>query len=149
MTDQNPYSVPPPELPPSNASAPQTPPPLPQMSKDLDTGMPVPLGTKKDIEITHVIYGLMAAGYVTGGLGTLAAIILNYIKIDDVKGTPLEGHFRWQMRTFWWGMLWALLSMLLMFVVIGFFTIFAVVIWHIYRIAKGWMRLNDGKQMDT
>ena len=52
------------------------------------------------------------------------------------------------MRTFWWGMLWAVLSMMLMFVVIGFITIFAVVIWHIYRIAKGWMRLNDGKQMD-
>ena len=143
MTDQNPYSVPPPQ------SLPQhVPPPLPEMSKDLDSGKPAPLGAKKDIEITHVIYGLMAAGYVTGGLGTLAAIILNYIKLDEVKGTPLEGHFRWQMRTFWWGMLWAVLSMMLMFVVIGFITIFAVVIWHIYRIAKGWMRLNDGKQMD-
>lgn len=143
MTDQNPYSIPPPQ-----SLSQQVPPPLPEMSKDLDSGKPAPLGAKKDIEITHVIYGLMAAGYVTGGLGTLAAIILNYIKLDEVKGTPLEGHFRWQMRTFWWGMLWAVLSMMLMFVVIGFITIFAVVIWHIYRIAKGWMRLNDGKPMD-
>ena len=143
MTDQNPFSVPQ-----SQTLPQQVPPPLPEISKDLDSGKPAPLGAKKDIEITHVIYGLMAAGYVTGGLGTLAAIILNYIKLDEVKGTPLEGHFRWQMRTFWWGMLWAVLSMMLMFVVIGFITIFAVVIWHIYRIAKGWMRLNDGKQMD-
>ena len=124
------------------------PPPLPNMMKDLDSAKPEPLGPKKDVEITHIIYGLMASGYVTGGLGSLAAIILNYIKLDEVKGTPLEGHFRWQMRTFWWGMLWAVLSMLLMFVVIGFFTIIGVVIWHIYRIAKGWMRLNDGKPMD-
>ena len=143
MTDQNPYSVTTPASSPS-----QAPPPLPEMSNDLDSGRPAPLGAKKDIEITHVIYGLMAAGYVTGGLGTLAAIILNYIKLDEVKGTPLEGHFRWQMRTFWWGMLWAVLSMLLMFVLVGFFTIFVVIVWHIYRIAKGWMRLNDGKQMD-
>ena len=124
------------------------PPPLPNMMKDLDSAKPEPLGPKKDVEITHIIYGLMASGYVTGGLGSLAAIILNYIKLAEVKGTPLEGHFRWQMRTFWWGMLWAVLSLLLMFVVIGFFTIIVVVIWHIYRIAKGWMRLNDGKPMD-
>ena len=124
------------------------PPPLPNMMKDLDSAKPEALGPKKDVEITHIIYGLMASGYVTGGLGSLAAIILNYIKLDEVKGTPLEGHFRWQMRTFWWGMLWAVLSMLLMFVVIGFFTIIVVVIWHIYRIAKGWMRLNDGKPME-
>ena len=124
------------------------PPPLPNMMKDLDSAKPEPLGPKKDVEITHIIYGLMASGYVTGGLGSLAAIILNYIKLDEVKGTPLEGHFRRQMRTFWWGMLWAVLSLLLMFVLIGFFTIIVVVIWHIYRIAKGWMRLNDGKPIE-
>ena len=124
------------------------PPPLPPPNRDLDSTKSPALGAKKDLEITHIIYGLMASGYVTGGLGSIAAIILNYIKLDDVKGTPLEGHFRWQMRTFWWGMLWAVLSLLLMFALIGFVTIFIVVIWHIYRIAKGWIRLNDGKTMD-
>ena len=89
----------------------------------------------------------MASGYVTGGLGSIAAIMLNYVKLDDVKGTPLEGHFRWQIRSFWWGTLWAVLSLLLMFALIGFVTIFIVVISHIYRIAKGWIRLNDGKTM--
>ena len=124
------------------------PPPLPAPVPDVDSAKPPALGPKKDLEITHIIYGLMASGYVTGGLGSLAAIILNYIKFDEVKGTALEGHFRWQMRTFWWGMLWAVLSLLLMFALIGFVTIFIVVIWHIYRIAKGWIRLNDGKTMD-
>lgn len=146
MTDPNPYAVPPP-LPAPDAPV-SAMPTSPQVSRDLGDGQPAGLGLKKDIEITHVIYGLMAAGYVTGGLGTLAAIILNYIKIDDVKGTPLEGHFRWQMRTFWWGLLWCALSVLLMFVLVGFVTIFIAIIWHIYRIAKGWMRLNDGKAMD-
>ena len=104
---------------------------------------------KKDIELTHIIYGLMAVGFITGGLGTLAAIIINYIKVDDVKGTWLESHFRWQMRTFWWGLLWAFLCALLMFVVIGIFLIFVVAVWVIYRIAKGWIRLNDSKPMEA
>jgi uncharacterized membrane protein len=104
---------------------------------------------KKDIELTHIIYALMAAGFVTGGLGSLAAIIMNYIKIDDVKGTWLESHFRWQMRTFWWGLLWGFLSALAIFVVIGIFLIFVVAVWIIYRIAKGWIRLNDSKAMET
>ena len=130
----------------SNNVPPPLPPPEPSMH--IPEAPVANLVPKKDIEITHVIYGLMAAGYVTGGLGTLAAIILNYIKRDEVKGTWLESHFSWQIRTFWWGMLWAVLSMLLMIVVVGFFTIFIVIIWHIYRIAKGWIRLNDGKPMD-
>ena len=126
------------------------PPPLPppEPSMHIPEAPVANLVPKKNIEITHVIYGLMAAGYVTGGLGTLAAIILNYIKREEVKGTWLESHFSWQIRTFWWGMLWAVLSMLLMIVVIGFFAIVIVIIWHIYRIAKGWIRLNDGKPMD-
>src|SRR5450759_2304415 len=95
---------------------------------------------KKDIDLTHIIYALMAAGFITGGLGTLAAIIINYIKLDDVKGTWLESHFRWQMRTFWWGLLWGFLSALLMFV---------DAVWIIYRIAKGWIRLNDSKPMEA
>ena len=127
------------------------PPPLPspEPSMHIPEAPVANLVPKKDIEITHAIYGLMAAGYVTGGLGTLAAIILNYIKRDEMIGTWLESHFSWQIRSFWWGMLWAVLSVLLMIVVIGFFTSFVVIIWHIYRIAKGWIRLNDGKPMEV
>ena len=123
------------------------PPPIPAANLGSDRTKPAELWPKKDLEITHIIYGLMASGYVTGGLGSIAAIMLNYIKLEDVKGTPLEGHFRWQIRSFWWGTLWAVLSLLLMFALIGFVTIFIVVIWHIYRIAKGWIRLNNGKTM--
>ena len=105
--------------------------------------------SKQEIELTHIIYALMAISFVTGGLGSIAAIIVNYVKIDDVKGTWLESHFRWQMRTFWWGLLWGVLSLLLMLVVIGIFTMIALVIWIIYRIAKGWIRLNDNKPMEV
>ena len=105
--------------------------------------------SKSEIELTHIIYALMAISFVTGGLGSIVAIIVNYVKIDDIKGTWLESHFRWQMRTFWWGLLWGLLSILLMFVVIGFVTMIALIIWIIYRIVKGWVRLNDGKPLEV
>jgi len=102
----------------------------------------------KDINLTHIIYALMAAGFVTGGIGSLAALIVNYVKYDDIKGTWLESHFRWQIRTFWWSLLWGVLCVILMFIVIGFFLIWIDIIWIIYRIAKGWVRLNDAKPMD-
>jgi uncharacterized membrane protein len=102
----------------------------------------------KDIDLTHIIYALMAAGFVTGGIGSLAALVVNYVKYDDIKGTWLESHFRWQIRTFWWSLLWGVLCVILMFIVIGFFLIWVNIIWIIYRIAKGWVRLNDSKPMD-
>ena len=57
------------------------------------------------VTMTHVIYGLYAGGFIVG-ISVIVAIVLNYIKRDDVRGTWLESHFRWQMRTFWFGLLW-------------------------------------------
>jgi hypothetical protein len=51
--------------------------------------------------LTHVLYALYAAYWLTGGLTVLVAIIINYLKRDDVAGTPYEAHFQWQIRTFW------------------------------------------------
>ena len=52
--------------------------------------------------LTHVLYGLYAAYWLTGGITVLIAIIINYLKRGDVVGTPYEAHFEWQIRTFWW-----------------------------------------------
>ncbi len=54
--------------------------------------------------ITQVIYGLYAASLIVG-VTYLIAIILNYVKRDDVKGTYLESHFEWQIKTFWYSLL--------------------------------------------
>jgi uncharacterized membrane protein len=97
--------------------------------------------------ITQVIYGLYAAGYLTGGLTSIAAIILNYVKRDDVAGSMYESHFRWQMRTFWFTLLWGVISSILIVVVVGFFGWIALGIWGIYRIVVGWLRLSEGKPM--
>ena len=106
--------------------------------------------TERDLSaetrLTHIIYGLLAASYFTG-ITALIAIVLNYIKYDDVRGTWLESHFRWQMRTFWWGLLWAIVGSILALIVIGWVVLIAVGVWGIYRIAKGWLDLSDRKAM--
>lgn len=96
--------------------------------------------------LTIIIYALQAASFIVG-LTFLVAVIINYIKRDDVRGTWLESHFRWQIRTFWFCLLWGLLGAFLSAVVIGYFILLANAIWVIYRIAKGWLNVADNKPM--
>ena len=96
--------------------------------------------------ITQVIYGLYAASLVVG-VTMFVAIVLNYIKRDDVVNTLYESHFRWQIRTFWFSILWCVVGLLTFAFIIGFVIWGAAYIWFIYRVAKGWVRLNDGKPM--
>ena len=115
---------------------------------------------------THMIYALHAFSLLTGILGaatvigafltgwpSIIAVILNYVKRSDTRGTWLESHFRWQIRTFWFGLLW--ISLCLFFIVatlglgllIAWLPIGIVSLWFIYRIARGWMALSDGRSM--
>ena len=115
---------------------------------------------------TQVIYGLHAFSLLTGILGaatiigafltgwpSIIAVILNYVKRGDVRGTWLESHFRWQIRTFWFGLLWVALCLGFVIVTFGIGIIVAwlpmmlVGLWFIYRIVRGWLALNDGRQM--
>ena len=116
------------------------------------------------VTLTHVLYGLHALGLVLGAFGaatvigsflfgwpSIIAVIVNYVKRDDVRGTWLDSHFSWQIRTFWYALLWSVLvvvvSLPLTLVVVGFATwalgLFALGLWAVYRIALGWLRLND------
>ena len=118
------------------------------------------------VTLTQVIYALHAFSLLTGILGTatvigafltgwpsIIAVIVNYVKRSEVRGTWLESHFRWQIRTFWFGLLWVALCTLFVIVTLGIGLLLAwiplgiVAIWFIYRIARGWMALNGGKPM--
>jgi uncharacterized membrane protein len=116
------------------------------------------------ITTTQVTYALHAVGLAIGAFGaasvvgsfifgwpSIIAVIINYVKRSDARGTWLESHFTWQIRTFWWAMLWALVVFLvglpLTLVVVGFgiwaLGYFILGIWAIYRIVKGWSRLAN------
>ena len=115
---------------------------------------------------TQIIYGLHAFSLLTGILGaativgafligwpSIIAVILNYVKRSEVRGTWLESHFRWQIRTFWYGLLWVALCMLVVVLTLGigllfvWFPIGVVSLWFIYRIVRGWLALREGRAM--
>lgn len=116
------------------------------------------------VTITHVIYGLHAFTVITGlltpmlivtafitGWPSILAVVLNYIKRNDVRGTYLESHFRWQIRTFWFALLWLVSSLLLAATLIGIPVAFVMAtiagIWVLYRVVRGWLRLNDQREI--
>lgn len=116
------------------------------------------------ITVSHVIYGLHAMTVVTGlmtpafvltafltGWPSIIAVVLCYVKRDAARGTFLESHFRWQIRTFWFALVWVLIAMLLAFTLIGIPLAFALAagagVWVIYRVVRGWLNLNDRNPM--
>jgi uncharacterized membrane protein len=94
--------------------------------------------------LTTVVYALQAAGFLVG-ITWIVAVVIDYVKRDEAKGTWLESHFGWQIRTFWWGLLWAVVGAITFLVLIGWFILAADTVWIIYRIVKGWLYLNDNK----
>lgn len=100
------------------------------------------------INVLHVMYALYAAGFVTGGLTTIAGVILAYVKRGDLPGTWLATHVDWAIRTFWVGLLGGIVFAALSVFVIGIPLLFALACWVIYRIVKGWLRLNEKRPVD-
>jgi uncharacterized membrane protein len=116
------------------------------------------------LTVANVVYALHAFAIVVGLAGTatvvgsfvgsvpsIVAVILNYIKRGDARGTWVESHYRWQIRTFWFAILWVLVAAILFLTVIGipfaFGVLGLVTLWLAYRIGKGWLRLRDGRPM--
>ena len=114
------------------------------------------------IRYTHLIYALHAASLLIGIVGaatvvgaflfgwpSIIAVILNYVYRGDARGTWLEPHFRWQIRTFWFGLLWVALCGVFIVATLGIALLVAWVpllfvgLWFIYRIVRGWLRLVD------
>lgn len=96
--------------------------------------------------LTLVVYVLYALSWFVG-ITALVAIIVNYVKREDVAGTLYETHFTWQIRTFWWALLWAVLGGLTMVVGVGFVILAAAFVWTLYRLVKGFLYWNDGKPL--
>jgi len=110
------------------------------------------------VTLTYVIYGLHLFSAVTGiitsaaivtafltGWPSIIAVILNYIKRGDVRGTYLESHFTWQIRTFWFTVLWIVVAGLLIVTLIGiplaWILIFFIGVWVVYRMIRGSLQL--------
>ena len=96
--------------------------------------------------VTTFVYALQAASFVLG-ITIIVAVIVNYVKKEDVRGTWLESHFRWQIRTFWFSLLWSIVGAITFVAFIGWLILVADMVWLIYRIVKGWLNLSEEKEM--
>ena len=92
--------------------------------------------------VTLIVYVLQALAFLNG-VTAIAGAVVSYIVLDDVRDTWLESHVRWQIRTFWFGLFWYVVGFLTMFVFVGVLILIGNTIWVIYRIAKGWIKLNE------
>ncbi len=118
------------------------------------------------VKMAHVMYGLHAFSAVTGlvsaafivtafltGWPSLIAVVMNYINQKEVRGTWLESHFRWQLRTFWYALLWVVVALLLAFTLIGIpvavLLMLGVGVWVLYRLVRGWSALAAEKPMES
>lgn len=110
----------------------------------------VPLIREKNLKsaknVTTLVYALQAASILVG-VTFLIGVIVNYVKLEDARDTWLETHFRWQIRTFWFAFLWGTIGILTLGLGIGLLILTANSVWFIYRVIKGWLNLNDGKEM--
>lgn len=131
---------------------------------DIDGKTLSPMPAEDLVTLTHVIYGLHAFSVLTGissaafivtafltGWPSIIAVIINYVKRDDVRGTFLDTHFSWQIRTFWWSLLWLVIASLLIATIIGMVIgvplLLLVGLWIFYRILRGWLALAGRKSM--
>lgn len=100
------------------------------------------------VNIGHAIYACYAIGFFIG-VTWLVGVIIAYIKRDEARGTWMESHFSWQIRTFWWSVLWMGLGCIFAVTVIGLIIAWPLWgiawLWALYRVIKGWIRLNDAK----
>jgi uncharacterized membrane protein len=96
-----------------------------------------------------IVYALQAASLFTGTLTLFAGIIINYVRREDVQGTWIESHFRWQIRTFWFTLLWLVIGVATLIFLIGKGILLAAAVWFIYRIVKGWVYLSEQRPMPS
>jgi uncharacterized membrane protein len=116
------------------------------------------------LTVAHIVYalhtfaiivGIVGAatviGSFVGSLPSLVAVLLNYVKRGEARGTWAASHYRWQIRTFWFALLWALIGWALVITIVGAVVgvpiLIALTLWLIYRIGRGWLRLRDRRPM--
>jgi len=131
---------------------------------DIDVATQTVVPRESMVRLTHLIYGLHAFSALMGIIGSafivtafltgwpsIIAVIINYVKRSDTRGTYLDSHFGWQIRTFWYAVLWVVVMVLLILTFIGIplAWLLGVIVglWVLYRIIRGWINLSNTKPM--
>ena len=135
------------------------------MEHNVDLAQPVAAAPSEGmVTLTHVLYilhgfsalmGVLSSAFIVTafltGWPSIIAVIINYVKRGDARGTWLYSHFGWQIRTFWYAVIWVVLAGLLILTVVGipfaWVLLVAVGFWVLYRIIRGWIALTEVRPM--
>lgn len=118
------------------------------MNNEWQKQIKAPIGTGLQ-RLATIVYALQAVSLFTGTLTLFAGVIINYVRWEDVQGSWIESHFRWQTRTFWYSLLWMVIGFVTTIILIGWAILLAASIWLIYRIIKGWVYLSEHRPMPS
>lgn len=120
-----------------------------------DSGMRAWCQVMYALHAFSAIGGLLTSASIIGsfltGWPSIIAIIINFLTRGSVRGTWLESHWRWQLRTFWFAVAWSLAAIVLTLTLIGIplaLIIVAVLsIWILYRVVRGWLAVPAQRAM--
>lgn len=95
-------------------------------------------------DIATLVYLIQAISLFTA-VPFFIGVIINYAKRGDVRGTLAESHFRWQIRTFWYSLLWFVVGWATVWILVGFAVWGISWVWMVYRVIRGWLALADNR----
>lgn len=103
--------------------------------------------TPSDRTVMHVLYGLHTVAWASMGTLAVIALVINYVKRADEHDVVYASHHNYMIATFWWTVLWLVVTsplwLLLVFPGVIAYTIIGL--WYLYRCLRGWLRFNDGR----
>lgn len=118
---------------------------------------PTPVTGDNHKTLTIIIYVLSLAGFVTGGITSIIALVIGLVKKNDVRGTIYESHFEFANWTNIWmlvaGIAIWIVGTLLMLVLIGFIVLpialVLLAVWYGVRLILGLIKLMDNRPVDN
>lgn len=113
------------------------------MNQSIETARDGSDGDRNMLLIAYILY----ACTLFSGITAVVGVIINHLKVNDTDSDFIRSHHRWLMRTFWWGLLWTLISSALTIILIGFVGYVLVAIWFIYRIVRGFLAYSERRAM--
>ncbi len=119
------------------------------MNDVISTSVPIDRERQGLTTLTHVMYALHTASWFSAGIFSVIAMIINYAKRSDLPDDFFRSHFRWQARSFWFTVLWLVLTSWLWLILVlpGMFAYAAIGLWYLYRFIRGWLAFASNRSM--
>ena len=112
---------------------------------------PESVSNKDDRAILHICYALLVGGFFSAGLTSLIALIIAYVKRHPEENFTFS-HLTWIIRSVWIAFFGAVIGIICAITIIllplAWLIGVIMVIWNVFRIAKGWLRLLDKRPVD-